>query len=88
MGKYNKNKLKENPQLAKAPIQQKQPTQRQPTHPYPTNFSKVSYIKRTSQLSRSKYRISVRDPALWNERLTDSENEIKFLSYENEVIFF
>ena len=53
-----------------------------------------------SQLSSSKYRISVRGPVLWNEFLTDSEKEIenlslfksklksKLLSYENEVIFF
>ena len=33
-------------------------------HPYPSNFSKLNYIKATSQSSRSKYRISVRSPAL------------------------
>ena len=49
-------------------------------HPYPTNFSKLNYIKPTSQLSRSKYRISVRGPDLWNEFLTDSEKEIENLS--------
>ena len=71
-----------------------------PPHPYPNNFSKVNYIKPMSQLSRSKYRISVRGSALWNEFLTDSEKEIenlslikskpksKLLSYENEVTFF
>ena len=69
-------------------------------HLYPTNFSKLYYIKLKSQLSRSKYRISIRGPALWNEFSTDSEKEIKnlllfkgklkskLLSYENEVIFF
>ena len=69
-------------------------------HPYTTNFSKLNYIKPTSQLSRSKYRTSVRSPALWNEFLTGSEKGIKnlsllkskvkskLLSYENEVIFF
>ena len=36
-------------------------------------------IKPRSQLSSSKYRISVRDPALWNEFLTDSEKEIENL---------
>ena len=41
-----------------------------PAHPYPTNFSKFNYKKPTSQLSRSKYRTSVRGPALWNEFLT------------------
>ena len=64
-------------------------------HPYPTNFSKLNYIKLTSQLSRSKYRISVRGPALWNEFLTDSEKEIenisllkvKTLLFKSKVIF-
>ena len=76
------------------------PKFQKPAHPYPTNFSKLNYIKPTSQLSRSKYRISVRGPALWNEFLTNSEKEIenlslfknkvksKLLSYKNEVIIF
>ena len=76
------------------------PKFQKPAHPYPTNFSKLNYIKRTSQLSRSKYRISVIGLVLWNEFLTDSEKEIKnlslfkskvkfkLLSYENKVIFF
>ena len=71
-----------------------------PAHPNPTNFSELNYIKPRSQLSSSKYRISVRGPALWNEFLTDSEKEIEnlslfkskvkseLLSNENEVIFF
>ena len=71
-----------------------------PAHPYQTNFSKLNYIKPTSQLSRSKYRISVRGPSLWNEFLTESEKEIENLSlfkgklkstlhsYENKVIYF
>ena len=61
---------------------------------------KLNYLQPTSQLSRSKYRMSARGPALWNEFLTDSEKEIeylspfkskaksKILSYENELIFF
>ena len=56
------------------------PTFQKPAHPYPTNFSKLNYIKPTCQLSRSKYRISVRGPDLWNEFLTDSEKEIENLS--------
>ena len=75
------------------------PKFQKPAHPYPTNFSNLNYIKPTSQLSRSKYRISIRGPALWNEFLTKNEKEIgnlllfkskvksKLLSYENEVIF-
>ena len=42
------------------------PKFQKPTHPYPINFLKLNYIKPTSQLSRSKYRISVNGPALWN----------------------
>ena len=49
--------------------------QKQP-HPYPTNFSKLNYIKLTSQLSRSKYRMSVRGPALCNELLTERKSKI------------
>ena len=68
--------------------------------PYPTNFSKLNYIKPMSELSRTKYRISVKGSALWNKFLTESEKEIenlslfkskrksKLLSYESEVIFF
>ena len=75
------------------------PKFQKPAHPYPTNFSKLNYLKLTSQLSRSKHRISVRSPALWNEFLTDSEKEIenlslfkskvksKLLSYENEAVY-
>ena len=50
-------------------------------HIHTTNFSKLNYIKPTSQLSRSKYRISVRGPTLWNEFLINSEIEIKNLSF-------
>ena len=76
------------------------PKLQKPAHPCPTNFSKLNYIKPTSQLSRSKYRISVRVSAHWNKFLTDSEKEIAnlslfksklklmLLSYEKEVIFF
>ena len=56
------------------------PNFQKPAHPYPTNFSKLNYIKPMSQLSRSKYGISVRDPALWNEFLTDNEKKIENLS--------
>ena len=76
------------------------PKFQKPAHPYPTIFSKRNDIKPTSELTRSKYRISVRGPALWNEFLIDIEKKIrnlllfkrkvksKSLSYENEVIFF
>ena len=52
-------------------------------HTYPATVcssSKLNYIKQTFQLSRLKYRISVRGPTPWNEFLTDSEKEIENLS--------
>ena len=52
------------------------PKFQKPAHPYQTNFSNLNYIKPTSQLSRSKYRISIKGPALWNEFLTKNEKEI------------
>ena len=71
------------------------PKFQKPALPNPTNSSKLNYLKPISQLSRSKYRISVRGSALWNQFLTESEKEIenqllfksklklKLLSYEN-----
>ena len=53
------------------------PKIQRPSYPYPTNFSKLNFLKPTSQLSRSKNRISVRGTALWSECLTDSEKEIE-----------
>ena len=35
-----------------------------PVHPYPTNFSKLIYIKQAPQLNRSKYSISERSSTL------------------------
>ena len=77
------------------------PKFKKPAHPYHTQLiSKLNYIKPTSQLSRSKYRIYVRGQALWDEFLTDVEKEMenlslfkskikfKLLSYENKIIFF
>ena len=68
-------------------------------HPCPTNFWKLNYIKPTSQLTRSNFRISVTAAALWNNFLTESEREIenislfqsklkfKLLSNENKLTF-
>ena len=47
------------------------PKFQKPAYPYPTSFLKLNYIKPLSQLSKSKYRIFVRGPGLWNEFLTD-----------------
>ena len=62
------------------------PKFQKPAHPCPTDFSKLNYIKPTSQLSRSKYRISARRPTLWNEFLKDRKKEIENLSpFKNKV---
>ena len=53
------------------------PKFQKPSDRYPTNFLKINYIKPTSLLIRSKYRISVGGPALWNEFLKDREKEIE-----------
>ena len=56
------------------------PNFQKPARAYPTNFSKLNYIKPTTQLSRSKYRISVEvQPFCRNKFLTDGEKEIKNL---------
>ena len=39
---------------------------KKPSYLYPTRFSNVSYIKSTYKLNKSKYRISIRGPYLWN----------------------
>ena len=49
-------------------------------HPYPIKFSKLNDIKPTSQSNRSKYRIYVQGPVLWNEFFIGSKKEIKHLS--------
>ena len=48
------------------------PKFQKPAHSYPTNFSKLNYVKPTSQLSRLNYRISVRGQSLWNGFFTEN----------------
>ena len=42
---------------------------KKPSSLYPTRFSNVSYIKPTRKLNNCKYRISIKGPCLWNEKL-------------------
>ena len=47
---------------------------RKPTHKYPTNISTSNYNIPPFKLSKSKYRISIRDPLLRKNIPTNSEN--------------
>ena len=53
-----------------------------PLHHYPTSFSRSNYIVPSIKLTRSKYRITVRAPKLWNIILNIEEQFI-----ENPAIF-
>ena len=71
-----------------------------PSHSYPTLFSSVNYSKPKPRLRRSRFRISIRDPAIWNSFVTNTEKELesssifkwkiktKLFDFENEVTFF
>ena len=37
-----------------------------PSHAYPTNFLAHKFLVSTLELKKSKYRVSIRDPLLWN----------------------
>ena len=46
---------------------------KKPTDNYPTNFARTNYSIPPFKLNESKYRISIRDPNLWKNILTDTE---------------
>ena len=70
------------------------------SHSYPTRFSSISYSKPKTRLRKSKFRISVRGPPLWNNFVGNIEKKLestsffkskvktKHLDFENEVILF
>ena len=41
-----------------------------PSHRYPTNFSTHNFLVPTLKLKKSRYRVSIRGPLLWNDILT------------------
>ena len=42
-------------------------------HPYPTNFLAHNFLVPNLKLKKSRYRVSVRGPLLWNNILTAAE---------------
>ena len=75
-------------------------TFKMPSHSYPTRFSSVNYSKPKTRLRKSRFRISNRGPAIWNNFVANKEKELesrsllkskvktKLLDFENEVTFF
>ena len=71
-----------------------------PSHPYPTNFSAHNLLVPALKLKKSRYRVSIRDPLLWNNILTAAEKtqeslpkfwttiKEKLLSMTNEINYF
>ena len=50
---------------------------KKPTHIYPTNFARTNCSIPPFKLNKSKYRISIQDPALWKNISTDTEKNNK-----------
>ena len=71
-----------------------------PSHPYPTNFSAHNFLVPTLKLKKSRYRVSIRGPLLWNNILTAAEKtqeslpkfrttiKEKLFSMANEINYF
>ena len=69
-------------------------------HVYPTNFLAHNFLVPTFKLKKSKYRVSIRVPLLWNNILTTAEKtqeslpkfrttiKEKLLSMTNEINYF
>ena len=71
-----------------------------PSHPYPTRFSSTSYKKPKIKFRKSRFRISIRGPTIWNDFVANTTKELessslfkskvkaKLLDFENEMTFF
>ena len=71
-----------------------------PSHSHPTLFSSVNYIKTKTTLRKSRFWISLRGPAIWNNFVANTEKELesssffkskvktKLLYFENQLPFF
>ena len=70
------------------------------SHSYPTNFSAHNFLVPTLKLKKSRYRVSIRCPLLWNNILTAAEKaqenlpkfrttiKEKLISMTNEINYF
>ena len=47
------------------------------SHSYPTRFSSVNCNKRKTRLRKSRLRISIRGPPLWNNFVATTEKELE-----------
>ena len=52
-------------------------TFKMPSHSHPTRFSSVSYSKQETRVSKSRFRISIRGPAIWNNFVANTEKELE-----------
>ena len=52
-------------------------TFKMPSHSYPTRFSSVNYSKSKTRIHRSRFLISIRDPAIWNDFAANTEKELE-----------
>ena len=71
-----------------------------PTHSYPTSFSSASYRKPKIKLRKTRFRISIRGPTIWNDFVGKTEKELtssslfkekiksKLINFEKEFNFF
>ena len=71
-----------------------------PSHHYPTSFSENNYFLPSFELKRSKYRIAIRAPKLWNIILNVEEKlkekpaifkatiKTKLVLPENAIVYF
>ena len=67
-----------------------------PSHHYPTSFSQNNYIVPSFKLTKSKCRITIRAPKLWNiilnieEKLIENPATIKtkLVLQENAIVYF
>ena len=71
-----------------------------PSHRYPTNFSKNNFASPKYLSHKSKYKMSIRGPSLWNKVLSSTEKELqdtslfkaklesKFLKMDDDVKYY